>query len=354
MRLTGSLTLDAGVRVDWSRLLARESQVSPRAGAAYNIGATDTTVRASAGRFFQPPQPENLLLASSDAAWALSPFRDETGGGAALPPERQTAFELAVSQPLAHGLRLDLAYWRRRMTNVADPNVFFGTTILFPNSVAKGRASGLEVRLEMPRRRGWSGYLSYANSHVVQFGPITGGLFLEDEVIEIGPGTAFTPDHDQRNVGAFGVSFDDENRGFWASVTGRYESGTPLEVEEDDLDELMERPAAPGRCRRQPARGPSQPGRPALGLQLRQSVQRHALRSRPHRAGRPAYRDPIASPGAEWSRRGAIIARPASGAGCCATKRCALRDSGRVFRTPPGGQRPANGTLRRIRIGLSR
>ena len=28
--------------------------------------------------------------------------------------------------------------------------------------------------------------------------------------------------------------------GFWASFGGRYESGTPLEVEEDELDELMD------------------------------------------------------------------------------------------------------------------
>jgi outer membrane receptor protein involved in Fe transport len=86
--------------------------------------------------------------------------------------------------------------------------------------------------------------VSYANARVVQFGPITGGLFLEDEVIEIGPGTAFTPDHDQRNVGAFGVSYDRDAPGLWVAVTGRYESGTPLEVGDEALDELRERPGA--------------------------------------------------------------------------------------------------------------
>ncbi len=244
IRVSNTLTIDAGVRVDWSRLLVHASQVSPRIGAAYRWDAAATTFRASLGRFFQPPQPENLLLASSDEAWELSPFRTETGGGAALEPERQTAFEVGLERALGRFVRMDLAYWRRSMTDVADPNVFFGTTILFPNSVAEGKAAGIDVRLEVPRRRGWSGYVSYANSRVTQYGPIEGGLFLEDEVIEIGPGTAFTPDHDQRNVGAFGVSFDADTRGFWASVTGRYESGTPLEVDDDDLDELEERPGA--------------------------------------------------------------------------------------------------------------
>ena len=99
------------------------------------------------------------------------------------------------------------------------------------------------LRLELPRRRGVSGYLSYTNAKVVQYGPVTGGLFLEDEVIEIADGTAFTPDHDQRNVGAFGMTYDAPS-GFWASFGGRYESGTPLEVDEDEHDELVERPGA--------------------------------------------------------------------------------------------------------------
>ena len=122
--------------------------------------------------------------------------------------------------------------------------MLLGTTVIFPNTVAKGRASGVDVRLEVPRRRGWSGYVSYANSRVVQFGPITGGLFLEDEVIEIGSGTPFIPDHDQRNVGAFGATYDSERSGSSVAVTGRYESGTPLEVDANELDELRERPGA--------------------------------------------------------------------------------------------------------------
>jgi hypothetical protein len=226
-------------------MLDKASQWSTRVGASYRWPTTQTTLRGSFGRFFQPPQPENLLLASSEKVQALSPFAGESGaGGSAIFPERQTAVEVAVNQVLARTLRLDVSYWRRRIENAADPNVFFGTTIIFPNTVAKGRASGVDVRFELPRRRGWSGYVSYANSRVVQFGPVTGGLFLEEELIHIGPGTAFTPDHDQRNVGAFGVNYESGRTGSSLFFTGRYESGTPLQVEEDQLDELVERPGA--------------------------------------------------------------------------------------------------------------
>ena len=128
------------------------------------------------------------------------------------------------------------------MRNYTDPNVFFRTTIVFPNSVASGRARGVDFRLEMPRYRGWSAYLSYTNSSVVQVGPINGGLFLEENILKIGPATRFTPDHDQRDVGAAGVTYQRVNRDFSASLAARHESGTPLEVE--DPADLMERPGA--------------------------------------------------------------------------------------------------------------
>jgi outer membrane receptor protein involved in Fe transport len=202
-------------------------------------------IRGSIDRFFQPPQAENLLLGSSEQARELSPFVDDSiGGGEELEPERQWATELGLNQTLGPGVRLDVSYWRRRVENAADPNVLFGTTVIFPNSIARGRADGVDLRLELPRRRGVSAYVSFTNSRVVQFGPVTGGLFVEDEVLEIADGTAFTPDHDQRNVGSFGLSYDHTSTGFWTSLTGRYESGTPLEVDEDELDELMERPGS--------------------------------------------------------------------------------------------------------------
>jgi len=140
--------------------------------------------------------------------------------------------------------RLVIAYWHKRVRNYADPNVFFGTTLIFPNSVDRGRAAGLDVRLEIPRRRGWSGYLSYTNSNVIQFGPINGGLFLEEGFLEIGPGTRFIPDHDQRNAGEVGIGYEHARSGTWLMLRGRHESGTPLEVDPDELDELRSRPGS--------------------------------------------------------------------------------------------------------------
>jgi outer membrane receptor protein involved in Fe transport len=238
------VTLSGGLRFDRSTLLLTRHQFSPRVGAAYRVG-NQTVVRASISRFYQPPQPENLLLSSSEEARMLSPFAEEgEDGGAEVEPERQWAFEAGVEHRIGTRLRLDIAAWHRAMSEVADPNVFTGTTIIFPNAVAKGRASGADIRVEMPKNRGWSAYANASVGKVVQRGPITGGLFLEDEIGELGDGEEFTPDHDQRLVLGGGLSWMHERSGLTLSLAGRYESGTPIERGDEDLDELAERPGA--------------------------------------------------------------------------------------------------------------
>jgi outer membrane receptor protein involved in Fe transport len=232
------LTVDVGLRYDHSRLLLTESQWSPRLGVSYRRGRA--ALRASLNRFFQPPQTEYLLLSSSPAVHALSPFAQELGGGADIRAERQTAVELGGELWVGGALRADVSVWQRWIRNQGDPNVFFGTTIIFPNSVARGRAKGLDVRLERPRRAGFSGFVTYTLAKIDQFGPINGGLFLEDEIIEIGPGTKFTPDHDQRHALTAELSYEDDRRGLWLALGGRFRSGTPLEVSEEGLAALRE------------------------------------------------------------------------------------------------------------------
>ena len=243
------MTINAGLRFDHTEVLVNASALSPRLGAVYFIPQWSTTVRASYNRLFMPPQVENLLLSSSEEARALSPFVTEEGdGGAEVSPERQHAFEVGFVRALGKWAALDAVYWRRSVRNYADPNLFFGTAIIFPNSVAEGTASGINVRVDFPFQKGFTGFVSYGNALVYQVGPINGGLFLEEEVIEIGPGTRFTPDHDQRNVGAFGLTFQHGPSGLWAAIYGRHESGTPIEPfdidDDDDLDEAMERRGA--------------------------------------------------------------------------------------------------------------
>lgn len=238
------VTLSGGLRFDRSTMLVSRRQLSPRLGVAHRLTG-NTVARLSVSRFFQPPQPENLLLSSSEEARVLSPFaEDGEEGGADVEPERQWAFEAGVEHWIGRRVRLDAAGWYRAIADAADPNVFAGTTIIFPNAVAEGRARGIDVRLEVPKNRGWSAYANASVGKVVQRGPITGGLFLEDEIGELGDGAEFTPDHDQRLVLGGGVSWTHERSGLALSLASRYESGTPIERGDEELDELAERPGA--------------------------------------------------------------------------------------------------------------
>ena len=206
------LTVSGGVRFDSSGLGQRRQQLSPRVGAAYR--ADRTVLRGSVSRFFQPPQPENFLLSSSEEARVLSPFATEGGsGGADLEPERQWMFEAGVNHQFASRIGLDAAVWRRTITDVADPNVFAGTTIIFPNAVSRGRAAGIDLRVELPRRSSWSGYLNFSAGRVRQNGPITGGLFLEDDIADVASGEEFIPDHDQLVAAGGGRDLDTRGEG---------------------------------------------------------------------------------------------------------------------------------------------
>ena len=239
-----NLTVQAGLRFDYTSLLVSDHQLSPRLGAVYYIPKTKTSLRASFNRLFQPPQVDNLLLSASVQARELSPFVEgESHGGAEIHPEKLSAYEAGFAQDFGGWFKLDAAYWWRNFRNVGDPNVFFNTTIIFPNSVASGFSRGVDVRLDVPERRGWSGWLSYTNQRILQTGPLNGGLFLTDEFIEIGPGVKFIPDQDQRNTGAFGIAYQQHKRGLLLALTGRHESGVPLEVEDERLEDLK---AAPG------------------------------------------------------------------------------------------------------------
>ncbi len=240
-----NLSVQAGLRYDHTSLLVSDQQLCPRFGAVYFIPKTKTSLRASFNRLFQPPQVDNLLLSSSELARSLSPFGAAPGGGGAdIHPEKVSAYEAGFTQDFRGWFRLDAAFWHRDFRNVGDPNVFFNTTIIFPNSVARGFSRGVDVRLDTPEHRGWSGWLSYTNMRILQTGPINGGLFLTEEFIEIGPGVKFIPDQDQRNTGAFGVTYQRRRSGLLLSFTGRHESGVPLEVEADRLEDLKSAPGA--------------------------------------------------------------------------------------------------------------
>lgn len=228
-----NFTLDAGVRYDNYKLLIKEQALSPRLAVAYFIPKTKTTLRASYNRFFQPPPAENLLLASSAEAAAISPLAVLRGVTTITPlrPDKEHAFELGAQQLLTRYFRLNLTVYQKRIQNFSDKDQFIETGVIFPISISSGRVTGEELRLESTDIHGFHGFVSLANAHAYGVTPINGGLFLGENPQDLfTSGFKFANDHDQRNEGQFQLSYTHHPSGIYATFNGRYDSGVPTDV----------------------------------------------------------------------------------------------------------------------------
>jgi outer membrane receptor protein involved in Fe transport len=228
-----NFTLDAGLRYDNYKLVVKENALSPRIGIAYYIPRTQTTLRASYNRLFQPPPAENLLLASSAQAAAISPLAVIRGITIVQPilPDKENSFEIGAQQLLSRYFRLNVSVYQKRIQNFSDKDQFFETGVVFPIAISSGRVTGEELRIESTDIHGFHGFLSFANAHAFEFTPINGGLFLGKDISSLFvPGLKFDADHDQRNEAQFQLSYNHRS-GIYAIFNGRYDSGVPTDVQ---------------------------------------------------------------------------------------------------------------------------
>lgn len=229
-----SFTLNAGIRYDNYKLLLGEQALSPRIGVAYYIPRTKTTLHASYDRLFQPPPAENLLLASSREAAAISPIAVIQGVTTVQPilPDKENSFEVGAQQLLSKYFRLSATLYQKRIKNFSDKDQFFETGVIFPIAISSGRVTGEELRIESTDIRGFHGSFSFANARAYGVTPINGGLFLGEDTqsLEVA-GLKFANDHDQRNEAQFQLSYNHNPSGIYATFSGRYDSGVPTDVE---------------------------------------------------------------------------------------------------------------------------
>jgi hypothetical protein len=233
----GNFAANVGVRIDHYRLFIEDTALSPRVAVSYYVPAADLQLHASYDRIFQPPPTENLLLSSQADRLDL----DEVEGLLQVPASRANFFEIGFRKPLGNLLRLDVSHYWRRFENSIDDDVFLNTGLSFPITFDSARIEGTEVRLEMPRWRGFSGWASYSNMLGHASSPVTGGLFIEGgeaeelrDVVE-----EFAISQDQRNTVAAQLRFQPHRRA-WFSIGARYGSGLPYEAEDDDDDDEEE------------------------------------------------------------------------------------------------------------------
>jgi len=217
--------------MDHYRLLIQDTALSPRVGLSYYIPRADLLLRASYDRVFQPPPMENLLLSSAAAGLGL----DDVEGGLAVPASRANFFEVGFRKPLGNHLRADVSHYWRTFRNSIDDDVFLNTGLSFPITFDTARVQGTEIRLEIPRWRNISSFVSYSNMLGLASSPVTGGLFIEggeaEELRDVVQ--RFPVSQDQRNTVAAQVQVEPHRR-LWFMTGIRYGSGLPVELQDED------------------------------------------------------------------------------------------------------------------------
>jgi hypothetical protein len=242
------LSIKAGIRFDDYRFLVDGRQFQPRIGVAYKLPGRSLVMRASYNRNYQTPPNENLLLSNSEAASRLAPasVRDALGGTyQPIQPERQNVYEAGVQFAAHPRVTIDASVYRKDSRDQQDNNNFFDTGIIFPTALRRIEVTGLEARVSVLPRRGWSGAISATTGRARSSPPFTGGLFLGQDAVDLLSAGPFLIDHDQRLALHGLMTFDPEGP-FWTSGSVRYDSGlvanpsNPVEVAADpDFSDLL-------------------------------------------------------------------------------------------------------------------
>lgn len=233
----GNFATTLGVRFDGYSLLLEDTAVSPRAAVSYFVPEAEIQLFASYDRIFQPPPMENLLLSNGAPALGI----DAVEGNLPVPASRAHFFEIGLRKTVANLLRIDLNHYWRTFRNYIDDDVFLNTGVSFPITFDTARIEGTEVRVELPRWRRISSFVSYSNMLGRATSPVTGGLFIEGgeaeelrDVVE-----RFPISQDQRNTVATQILFDLHRR-VWLGIGARYGSGLPVELADDEGEDEEE------------------------------------------------------------------------------------------------------------------
>jgi hypothetical protein len=231
-----NLTISAGIRFDHYSLAVSDHAFSPRLGLAYYLPKTGTVLRFSYDRVFQTPAIENLLLASSPQVDQVDPLVLRIP----IQPSRGNYIEAGLSQQILGKARLDVSFYRRSFVNYSDDDVFLNTGVSFPISFQSAQIRGVDVKLDLPSWKKFSGYLSYSNMLGVAQLPVTGGLFLGSDAVGIlGVTSSFPVSQDQRNTARGRLRYQVSKR-LWVASSAQYGSGLPVELPDDtSIDDLI-------------------------------------------------------------------------------------------------------------------
>ncbi len=233
----GNWTMNVGLRWDHYQLIVNRQALEPRLAISRYFPAMGLIAHFSYDRVFQTPSFENILLSSSFEVQSINP------DFLRLPvqPSEGNYFEAGVSKSFRNNLRVDANYYLRNVNNYADDDQIENTTISFPITFQRSTIYGAEAKIEVPNWHGLSGFASYSYMVGNVWFPVTGGLFLGDDVqdAETQLSGHFPDSQDQRNTVFTRWTYQVRPR-FWIAGGIQYGTGLPFEFVGDYQTALEE------------------------------------------------------------------------------------------------------------------
>jgi outer membrane receptor for Fe3+-dicitrate len=233
----GNWTINAGLRWDHYQLLLNQNAFSPRLSVGRYLPSLRMVLHASYDRIFQTPSFENILISSSPQIDALS------NQFLRLPvaPSRGNYYEGGLTEALFNRVRLDGNIYRRDIRDFADDDQLLNTGVSYPISFDKSVIYGAEARLSLVQLVKLTGYLSYSYMVGNVWFPVTGGLFLGDDVTNaLSEKNGHIPNtQDQRNTLRTRFQYQAMPR-LWLAAGAEYGSGLPFEYQGTEANALAQ------------------------------------------------------------------------------------------------------------------
>jgi outer membrane receptor for Fe3+-dicitrate len=226
----GNWTINAGLRWDHYQLIVNRQSVDPRIAISRYFPSLGLMAHFSYDRVFQTPSFENILLSNSFEASFINPDFLQVP----VEPSQGNYYEAGISKAFGNNLRADVNYYLRNVNNYADDDQIQNTTISFPIAFRKALIYGAEAKIEVPNWHGLSGFVSYSYMVGNVWFPVTGGLFLGQNVAnaEDELGGHFPASQDQRNTLFTRWVYQVKPR-FWIAGGVQYGSGLPFAFDGD-------------------------------------------------------------------------------------------------------------------------
>ena len=197
------LTINYGARYDKVATVSKESQLSPRVGAVYDLSST-TRVHAGYSRYFTPPPTEKIDTTS------VAKFQGTTNAlpsdaNLAVRSERSNYYDLGIEQQFGR-LTLGVDGYYRDVRHLQDEGQFGSALIYSAFNYERGRIYGTEFSAS------WRGdaLTAYANLSIARaFGKQieTGQFNFDQDELDYTNANWVHLDHDQATSASAGVSY---------------------------------------------------------------------------------------------------------------------------------------------------